>query len=119
MRVDGLDPLVANLAAHGAAAAPPTVDDAQSADEPSLQFVTYLCRRLDALPVAVVLAVRAAEGSREPLHALGAEPGVLRLRPDRRALPGSLHSWALRSTSLRTLCSPRPAGRTPSATRSS
>ncbi len=78
--VHGLYWLVANLAAHEPLLL--TVDDAQSADEPSLQFVTYLCRRLDALPVAVVLAVRAAEGSREPLHALGAEPGVLRLRPE-------------------------------------
>ena len=80
--IHGLYWLVANLAAQRPLLL--AVDDAQSADEPSLQFVAYLCRRLDRLPVAVVVTVRAGErgDSREPLDALVAEPGVLRLRPE-------------------------------------
>jgi DNA-binding CsgD family transcriptional regulator len=87
--IHGLYWLVANLAARRPLLL--AVDDAQSADEASLQFLAYLCRRLDGLPVAVVLTVRAGErgDSREALDALGAEPGVLRLRPEALSADGA------------------------------
>ncbi|KRF36974.1 hypothetical protein ASG94_06175 [Nocardioides sp. Soil805] len=37
------------------------VDDVQSSDEASVQFLAYLVRRLDGLPVLVALAVRSGE----------------------------------------------------------
>ena len=52
------------------------VDDAHWADEPSLRFLVYLARRLEGLPVALVLTTRPggealalAELAREPLAA--------------------------------------------------
>ncbi len=47
-----------------AAAAPPLVllvDDAQWADEPSLRALLYMARRLDELPVALLLTIRSGE----------------------------------------------------------
>jgi tetratricopeptide (TPR) repeat protein len=39
------------------------LDDAQWSDEPSLRHLLYLCRRLEGLAVAVVMAKRSGEGS--------------------------------------------------------
>jgi DNA-binding CsgD family transcriptional regulator len=52
----GLYWLVANLAASGPAVL--TVDDLHWADEPSLHWLVYLCRRLEELPVLVVVTTR-------------------------------------------------------------
>jgi len=48
--------LVANLAAEQPLLL--CVDDAQWADEPSLRFLAYLARRVDELPVALLIAAR-------------------------------------------------------------
>ncbi|MFC7360946.1 BTAD domain-containing putative transcriptional regulator [Nocardioides astragali] len=59
------------------------VDDIQWSDEPSLQFLAYLVKRLDGLPVLVVLAMRTGE----PHHAdnlltwLAGDESVSVLRP--------------------------------------
>lgn len=57
--VDGLYWLVAELAARAPVAL--VVDDAHWADAPSLRFLGHLLRRLDGLPVGVVLALRPDE----------------------------------------------------------
>lgn len=59
------------------------VDDAQWCDGASLRFLTYLARRIEALPVLVVLGVRSSEESREAdlLAELALEPEALALRP--------------------------------------
>src|SRR5262249_1167064 len=63
-----------------------TFDDVHWSDEPSLQFLSYVVRRVDSLPVAVVLAtrpvVRSTLGS-EALAELSVDRGrdVLSLRP--------------------------------------
>ncbi len=69
----GLYWLVANLAERAPLLL--TVDDVHWADEPSLRFLLYLARRLEGLPVAVVLALRTGEASTAPelLHALRVE----------------------------------------------
>ncbi len=81
--VDGLYWLVAELAA----AEPLTlvVDDLHWADAPSLRFLGHLLRRLDGLPLAVVLALRPDEpGSPadllDPLR-LDPRADVVRLQP--------------------------------------
>jgi DNA-binding CsgD family transcriptional regulator len=60
-----------------------SIDDVQWADEASQRFVLYLARRLDGLPVAIVLAARTGE---EPVNAqlsrqLAMEVSGPRLRP--------------------------------------
>lgn len=61
------------------------VDDAQWSDPPTLRFLHYLARRLEPLPVALLLGVRSGEPATETdlLAAIGAEPAarVLRLAP--------------------------------------
>jgi DNA-binding CsgD family transcriptional regulator len=57
--VDGLYWLVAELAAQGPLTL--VVDDAHWADAPSLRFHGHLLRRLDGLPVGVVIALRPQE----------------------------------------------------------
>jgi DNA-binding CsgD family transcriptional regulator len=64
------------------------VDDAQWADEPSLGFVLYLARRLDGLPVAVLLAVRSGEEG-ELVAGLLAAPGARVLVPRQLSEAGS------------------------------
>ena len=69
----GLYWLVANLSERSPLLL--AVDDVHWADEPSLRFLLYLARRLDGLPVALVLALRIGESSPEPevLRALRVE----------------------------------------------
>jgi DNA-binding NarL/FixJ family response regulator len=58
------------------------VDDVQWADEPSLEFLTFLARRVDALPVLVAVATRPVREATSPLPAaLLTEPGATVLRP--------------------------------------
>jgi DNA-binding CsgD family transcriptional regulator len=60
-----------------------TIDDAQWADEPSLRFVAYLARRVQSLPVALVVGTRPAEDGvvETVLDALRREPGTDVLEP--------------------------------------
>jgi DNA-binding CsgD family transcriptional regulator len=55
----GLYWLTANLASHTPLAV--CVDDAHWADEASVRWLVYLARRLDELPVALVVAVRSGD----------------------------------------------------------
>ena len=71
----GLYWLVANLAAERPLLL--AVDDLQWADEPSLRFLAYLERRLDELPVALVVALRPPGEERGALAALLEDPGRL------------------------------------------
>ncbi len=61
------------------------VDDAHWADEPSLQWLAYLARRLDGVPVALLIAARPTEAEADTagalLAALRAESAVPVLRP--------------------------------------
>jgi DNA-binding CsgD family transcriptional regulator len=57
--INGLYWLLANLAGDGPVAL--VIDDLQSADEPSLRFLSYLTRRLDGLAVAVIASIRRGE----------------------------------------------------------
>lgn len=59
------------------------VDDAQWCDEMSLRWLLYLIRRIDRLPIAVLVATRSDEpGVAQPLlSALAAEPLAELLRP--------------------------------------
>jgi DNA-binding CsgD family transcriptional regulator/tetratricopeptide (TPR) repeat protein len=67
-------------------AAQPTllaVDDAHWCDLPSLRFLAYLARRLDGLPVALLVAARPAAGGpqQDLLSVLAAEPLAMVARP--------------------------------------
>jgi DNA-binding CsgD family transcriptional regulator len=64
----GLYWLVANLAVEAPVLV--AVDDVQWADPPSLRFLHYLARRVEGLPVIILVAARSGEP--------GAEPQVLR-----------------------------------------
>ena len=79
----GLYWLLASLAERGPLAL--FVDDAQWADLPSLDWLLYLARRLERLPVLVVLARAPGESTaaRPLLEALGVEPvaETIRLGP--------------------------------------
>jgi DNA-binding CsgD family transcriptional regulator len=59
------------------------VDDCHWADEPSLRFLNYLVRRLDDLPVTVVLAVRTGDPTArgDLIDRLVHAGGSVRLRP--------------------------------------
>ena len=59
------------------------VDDVQRCDEASLQFLAYLVRRLDGLPVLVVLAMRTGEPQQaDDLAELVADETVTVVRPE-------------------------------------
>ena len=77
----GLYWLTANLAGHAPLLM--VVDDAHWADAPSLRFLVYLARRVHALPVVLMVAVRPEDpGAHGLLLAeLVAGPGVDVLRP--------------------------------------
>jgi predicted ATPase len=74
----GLHWLVAGLAARQPLVL--AVDDAHWADVASLRFLGYLARRLDELPVALVVATRPAE-SPPTVAELATEPTARLLRP--------------------------------------
>ena len=59
------------------------VDDCHWADEPSLRFLNYLARRLDDLPLLVVLAVRTGDPTArgDLIERLVHASGSVRLRP--------------------------------------
>jgi DNA-binding NarL/FixJ family response regulator len=79
----GLHWLAANLAAQTPLAL--LIDDAHWADRASRRWIEYLARRIDSLPVLVVVAVRSTERGAEddPLDALAASwpSSVVRPRP--------------------------------------
>ena len=77
----GLREVTANLAATAPVVL--CVDDIQWCDEASLQFLAYLVRRLEGLPVLVVLAVRSGEtyGADELLAELAGNESVSMLHP--------------------------------------
>jgi len=79
-RLHGLYWLCANLATDGPLLV--CLDDAQWADEPSLIFLGFLARRLEDLPVALVLGTRPrAEQASDVLRALVTDPSTRVLRP--------------------------------------
>ena len=79
-RLHGLYWLCANLAADAPLLV--CVDDAQWSDEPSLSFLGFLARRLEDLPVVLVLGTRPrAEQESEVLRGLVTDPGTRLLRP--------------------------------------
>jgi DNA-binding NarL/FixJ family response regulator len=58
------------------------VDDVQWADEPSLEFLSFLARRIDGLPVLLAVATRPVREAPSRLPAaLVTEPGASVLRP--------------------------------------
>ena len=59
------------------------VDDAHWADEPSLRFLGYLLRRMEALPILLVVAARPDEPGADDvlLEALRADPLTRMLHP--------------------------------------
>ena len=58
------------------------IDDAQWADEPSLNFVGFLLRRLEDLPVALLIGTRPrAEQESDVLRAIVTDPATRTLRP--------------------------------------
>jgi DNA-binding CsgD family transcriptional regulator len=85
----GLYWLVANLAEREPLVL--AIDDAHWADEPSVQFLDYLARRLDGIAALVGLAARTDEpgGETDRLRAVAAEGTVLR--------PAALSPQAVRS----------------------
>ncbi|MDQ3632098.1 MAG: LuxR family transcriptional regulator [Actinomycetota bacterium] len=77
----GLYWLVANVTAQRAALL--AIDDAQWADEPSLRFLAFLVRRVESLPVAVLVAsrVEADGGDQSPLWQARTDPAMEVLEP--------------------------------------
>jgi DNA-binding CsgD family transcriptional regulator len=65
------------------------IDDAQWADSPSLEWLAFLARRIDDLPVALVVAVRDEDEPGPTLAALRADPSALTI------LPGALTPTAV------------------------
>src|SRR6059058_2255527 len=59
------------------------VDDLHWADEPSLRWLLYLARRLEGLPLLLLLATRPAEQAKTPalLSEILADPGAIALHP--------------------------------------
>ena len=59
------------------------VDDAQWADEASLRFLHHLVKRIEEVPVAVILAIRSSEATSSSLAAslLRAQPEARHLQP--------------------------------------
>jgi DNA-binding SARP family transcriptional activator len=77
----GLYWLTVNLAGQGPVLL--TIDDAQWCDPASLRFLAYLVKRLEGLPVLVVLTVRSGEDGPEGslIAELTLDPSVTVLRP--------------------------------------
>ena len=80
-QLHGLFWLVANLTRDAPAVI--VVDDVQWSDEPSLRFIAYLARRVDSLPVALLLGWRTGEpapaGTGALLDELARDPATTRL----------------------------------------
>ncbi|HTE62536.1 MAG TPA: AAA family ATPase [Solirubrobacteraceae bacterium] len=57
------------------------IDDLHWSDTESLRFLSYLARRLDGLPLAVLASTRAGEGQIAELARLAAGPETVVLRP--------------------------------------
>ncbi len=59
------------------------VDDAHWADEPSLRFLAYLARRLDSIPIALVMCMRPEEeqGSAGLIGDIRSNPSTWELQP--------------------------------------
>lgn len=53
-----------------------SIDDAHWGDDPSLRFLSYLSRRIEDLPVLLVVSSRSGEAQPEALAALAATPGA-------------------------------------------
>jgi DNA-binding CsgD family transcriptional regulator len=68
----GLYWFLANLAERSALAV--IVDDVQCADEPSLRYLGFLARRVESLPVAVMVALRTGEEFAGELADVRADP---------------------------------------------
>ena len=99
------------------------VDDLHWADQPSLRFIGHLARRLEGLPVALVLTVREPRAGTPQDKALtaglAAEPGVTVVRPaalGRAACAELVRGSARESTRRRR--SRMPAASSPEETRS-
>jgi class 3 adenylate cyclase/tetratricopeptide (TPR) repeat protein len=77
----GLYWLAANLAEHGPAAI--VIDDLHWTDAPTLRWLSYLERRLEGLPLLVVIGSRPPEQSSEPVLVteLISDPDALVIRP--------------------------------------
>ncbi len=78
----GLFWLLANLADGGPVLL--VADDAHWADEPSLRFLAYLARRIDALALALLIATRPIPGGSPAAELIGAciaDPNTERLEP--------------------------------------
>ncbi|MDQ3770226.1 MAG: AAA family ATPase [Actinomycetota bacterium] len=77
----GLYWLVANVTVQRPAVL--AIDDAQWADEPSLRFLAFLVRRVESLPVAVLVASRVQEdgGEQSPLWHARTDPAMEVLQP--------------------------------------
>lgn len=99
----GLYWLTADLARSGPVAV--LVDDAQWCDVPSLRFLTYLARRLEGLPVSMLVATRPSTAAprEDLLAALVAEPLADVLRP------APLGETAVRELVATSLGDPDPA----------
>ena len=83
----GLYWLAANLASQRPTAI--VIDDLHWTDAPSLRWLTYLSRRLEGLPLLVVLGLRPPEQSveKELLTELIADPSALVIRPTALGVP--------------------------------
>jgi class 3 adenylate cyclase/DNA-binding CsgD family transcriptional regulator len=83
----GLYWLAANLAARSPTAI--VIDDLHWTDAPTLRWLTYLSRRLEGLPLLVVLGLRPPEQSVEKdlLTELIADPSALVIRPTALGVP--------------------------------
>jgi DNA-binding CsgD family transcriptional regulator len=77
----GLYWLTANLAARSPIVL--AVDDAHWSDEPSLRFLAYLIKRIEAVPVLALITSRPAEpgAGRELLEGLAGDPAIRLVRP--------------------------------------
>lgn len=86
----GLYWLVANLADEKPVLL--AVDDAHWADEPSLRFLAYLARRVESLPIALVIGARGdhdpAGSSAAAIAEVCADPAMGRLEPGPLAVAG-------------------------------
>ena len=84
----GLYWLVANLADEAPLLL--VVDDAHWSDEPSLRFLAYLARRVDSLPIALVIAARHDQDSvaGSLLGEIRADPASGHVEPSALALAG-------------------------------